>query len=211
MTEENAMIFRQIFEEQDERERLLRFRFPSVSFWYNWLIALLIVALFGSFIWWAVDIQTRHKAEALAAETLAAREAEQAETLAAAEAKAAELKAEAERVQISEAQTVARAFFGIRNFITKYGYDSSDLETYARCIFNRADARGKSVEEIAGEKGQFMAYSANNTLVKEYYDMALKFVAAWHAEDAKPCDVNKFQNAVFTEYGIRCVSLVKLG
>ena len=209
MSAENTMILQEIFKAQEEREELLRFRNPSASFWYNWFVALVVVALFGSFFWWGMDIQTRHKAEAMTAELLAEMDAENEYMLQAAEAEAAERQAQNERQQISEAQAVARAFFGIRNFVTKYGYDNSDMETYARCMFNRADARGKSLEEIVAEKDQFIAYSDNNTLVKEYYDLALQFVAEWHAEDAHPCDVQKFQNAVLTEYGIYLVDDIR--
>ena len=205
MSAENTMILQEIFKAQEEREELLRFRNPSASFWYNWFVALVVVALFGSFVWWGMDIQTRHKAEAMTAELLAQMDAENEYMIAAAEAEAAERQAQNERQQISEAQAVARAIFGIRNFIEKYNYTNSDLETYARCIFDRVDARGKSVEEIVAEKGQFVAYSENNTLVKEYYDLALQFVQAWHNEDAAPCDYYKFQTAVLTEYGIYLV------
>ena len=205
MTAENTRIWREIFQEQAEQEDFLRFRNLSFSFWYNWIILVAVVALFASFVKWGIDIHTNTAAEAARAELLAQMDAEHAEMMEAAEAHEAERKAEAERVQISEAQAVARAFFGIRNFVDKYGYSNSDLETYARCIFNRADARGKPVEEIVAEKGQFLAYSEHNTLLKEYYDLALQFVEAWHNEDAQPCDAQKFQNAVFTEYGIYLV------
>lgn len=208
MTAENTRIWREIFREQEEREELLRFRNPSFSFWYNWLIVAVVVALFASFVKWGIDIHTNTAAEAAKAELLAQMDQEHAEMIAAAEAQEAERKAAAESLQISEAQAVARAFFGIRNFVDKYGYSNSDLETYARCIFNRADARGKPVEEIVAEKGQFLAYSEHNTLLKEYYDLALQFVEAWHNEDAHPCDVQKFQNAVFTEYGIYLVDSI---
>lgn len=208
MTAENTRIWREIFTEQAEQEDFLRFRNPSFSFWYNRLIVVAVVALFASFIWWGIDIHTRKAADQAKAELLAQMDAEHAEMMAAAEAQEAERKAAAESLQIKEAQAVARAFFGIRNFVQKYGYSNSDLETYARCIFNRADARGKPVEEIVEEKGQFLAYSENNTLLKEYYDLALQFVEAWHNEDAHPCDVQKFQNAVFTEYGIYLVDSI---
>ena len=205
MIAENTMILAQIFKEQEEREELLRFRNPSASFWYNWAIVGLVVLLFAGFVKWGIDIHTSNAAEYAKAELLAQMDAENEYMLAAAEAEAVERQAQNERQQISEAQAVARAIFGIRNFIEKYNYTNSDLETYARCMFNRADARGKSVEEIVAEKGQFVAYSDKNTLVKEYYDLALQFVQAWHNEDAAPCDYYKFQTAVLTEYGIYLV------
>ena len=205
MSAENTMILQEIFKEQEEREELLRFRNPSFSFWYNWLIVGLVVLLFAGFVKWGIDIHTRNAAENAKAELLAQMDEENAYMMATAEAEAAERRAQNERQQISEAQAVARAFFGIRNFVEKYNYTNSDLETYARCIFDRVDARGESVEEIVAEKGQFVAYSENNTLVKEYYDLALQFVQAWHNEDAAPCDYYKFQTAVLTEYGIYLV------
>lgn len=200
----NLEIFKSIFEEQREREEELMFRNPSFPFWYNWLIAGLIVALFVSFIIWGIDIHTNNVAERARAEVIAAMDEEHAQMIAAAQAQEAELLASQERVQIQEAKVIARAFFGIRNFCEKYGYTNSDLETYARCIFNRCDARGKGVEEIVSEKGQFLAYSDQNTLVQEYYDLALKFVQDWHSETAKPCDL-KYQNAVLKDTGIYLV------
>ena len=205
MIAENTMILREIFKEQEEREEALRFRNPSASFWYNRLIVGLVVLLFAGFVKWGIDIHTRTATEQAKAELLAAMDEENAYMMAAAEAEASERRAQDERQQISEAQAVARVFFGIRNFIEKYNYTNSDLETYARCIFDRVDARGKSVEEIVAEKDQFVAYSDKNTLVKEYYDLALQFVQAWHNEDAAPCDYYKFQTAVLTEYGIYLV------
>ena len=205
MSAENTMILQEIFKAQEEREELLRFRNPSASFWYNWFVALVVVALFAGFGWWGAQIRRTARDEAVRAELLAQMDEENAYMMAAAETEAAERRAQDERQQISEAQAVARAIFGIRNFIEKYNYTNSDLETYARCIFDRVDARGESVEEIVAEKGQFVAYSENNTLVKEYYDLALQFVQAWHNEDAAPCDYYKFQTAVLTEYGIYLV------
>ena len=202
MTAENTRLWQEVFAEQEEREELLRFRNPSFSFWYNWIILVTVVALFASFIKWGIDIHTNTAAEAAKAELLAQMDAEHAEMLAAAEAQEAERKAEAERVQISEAQAVARAFFGIRNFVEKYKYDNSELTTYARCMFNRAEARGKSVEEILAEPGQFLAYTDKNNLVKEYYDLALQLVADWHDGNLKECDAQKFQTAIFTPQGI---------
>ena len=202
MTAENTRIWKEIFREQEEQEDFLRFRNPSFSYWYNWLVAACVVALFASFVWWAIDIHTRNAADQARAELLAQMDAEHAEMIAAAEAQEAERKAAAESLQIKEAQAVARAFFGIRNFVEKYKYDNSELATYARCMFNRSETRGKSVEEILAEPGQFIAYTDKNNLVKEYYDLALQLVADWHDGNLKECDAQKFQTAIFTPQGI---------
>ena len=192
----------EVLREQAERERQMLFHHKWVGLVWNYVIGLTLIVLFWSFVWWSVQIKTDRKVADGVAEAQAAWQAQQTAAAEQAKAEAEEQAAAAEQVQIKEAQAVARAFYGVRNFVDKYGYSNSDLETYARCIFNRADVRGKSVEEVLAEPGQFMAYTDKNTLVKEYYDLALQFVAAWHSEDVPPCDAQKFQAAVFKPEGI---------
>lgn len=190
------------FDRQAELEAVLNFRYPWFNMMYNWIIATLMVALCVSFVWWGLDIRTRRMADEMTATAMASYQAEQQ---AAEDARALELemaRQSEEHIMTVEAQAVARAFYGIRNFVEKYGYDNSELKTYARCMFNRADARGKSIEELLAEPNQFIAYTDKNTIVKEYYDLAIQYVEEWHNEDAKPCDVHKFQLAIFTPQGI---------
>lgn len=190
-----------VFSDQREYEEELRFRNPSFSFWYNWLIVACIIALFVSFAIWGFDIHTRNAYEAGQQEVYAAMDAEH-EAMMAAAAEAERIAAEEdESLQIREAQAIARALFGIRNFTAKYGYTNEDLETYARCITNRSEATGKTVEEVLSQPQQFIAYSDKNDLVGEYYDLALRFVAEWHAGSLKPCDT-RFQYAVLKDTGI---------
>ena len=120
-----------------------------------------------------------------------------------AEAEAAEraLLESEEHIMTEEAKVVAKAFYGIRRFVEKYGYTQSDLETYARCMFNRADATGQTLEAVVSKKDQFLGYSENNQLVKEYYDFAIKFVNEWHNEEVKPCDIS-YQFAELEDDGI---------
>lgn len=189
------------FERQAQLERDMCFRHPWFNFMYNWLIAILIVALFVSFGKWGWDIHTRNAHEAGMQEVYAAMDAEhEAMLAAAADAEKQAQQAEAE-LQIREAKAIARAFFGIRNFTAKYGYTSADLETYARCITNRSEATGRSVEEVLAEKGQFLAYSEHNDLETENYNLALRFAADWHDGKLPACDT-KFRYAVLNEYGI---------
>lgn len=189
------------FDRQAELEEVLNFRHPWFNMMYNWIIAALLVALCVSFVWWGLDIRTRRMADEMTATAMASYQAEQQ---AAEDARALELemaRQSEEHVMTVEAQAVARAFYGIRNFVEKYGYTSEDLETYARCIFNRADASGASVEDVVSKKDQFLGYSDGNQLVKEYYDLAIRFVDEWHHEDVKPCDTS-YQWAELTPDGI---------
>jgi len=190
-----------IFEDHARQEEWLRERNPSASFWYNWLIAGLVVLLFIGFIKWGIDIHTNNAAEQAKADLIAAMDAEHEQMMAEAEAAERALLESEEHIMTEEAKVVAKAFYGIRRFVEKYGYTQSDLETYARCMFNRADATGQTLEAVVSKKDQFLGYSENNQLVKEYYDFAIKFVNEWHNEEVKPCDIS-YQFAELEDDGI---------
>lgn len=190
-----------VFADQREYEEELRFRNPSFSFWYNWLIVACIIALFVSFAIWGFDIHTRNAYEAGQQEVYAAMDAEREAVMAATQEQELKAQEEAAALQIREAQAIARALFGIRNFTEKYHYTNADLLTYARCITNRVEATGRSVEEVCAEPNQFIAYSDKNNLEQELYDLALSFIADWHDGTLAPCDT-KFRYAVLKGEGI---------
>ncbi len=187
------------FKKQAELETTLCFRHPYFNLMYNWLIGILIIVLFGSFVWWGLDIRSRHMADEMLATTLAAMDAEHAEMIAAAEAEEAALKASQEYIQDQEAQAVAKAFYGIRLFVEKYHYSESDLSTYARCMFNRAE--NADLTEVVRLKDQFVGFADNNPVLADDYNLALKLVKEWHEETIKPCDTS-YQWAELTPNGI---------
>lgn len=189
------------FEKQRQIEADMCFRHPWFNVFYNYLVAVCVLALIGSFIWWGIDIHTRRTAEAMTAAVLAEMDAEHEQMMKEAEAAQQAFLASQEHIRTEEAKVIAKAFFGIRNFIDKYHYTSADLETYARCIFNRADATGETIEAVVSKKDQFLGYAEGNQLVKDYYDLAIRFVQEWHEEEVKPCD-NSYQWAELTEQGI---------
>lgn len=191
----------EILERQRQLEADMNFRHPWFNVFYNYLVAVCVVALFISFFWWGIDIHTRKQAEAMTAQLLAQMDMEHEQMMKAAEAEQAALLASEEHIMTEEAKVIAKAFYGIRNFVDKYGYTTTDLETYARCIFNRADATGQSIEEVVSKKDQFLGYAEGNQLVKEYYDQAIRFVNDWHNEEVKPCD-SSYQWAELNEDGI---------
>jgi hypothetical protein len=189
---QSIAIIKEIFREQREHEEELMFRNPSVPFWYNWLIAGLIVALFVSFAIWGIDIHTRHRAEEMTATALASWQNEQV-------IQDEQAKSSQEYVIDLEATAVAKAFYGIDRFVELYKYDESDLETYARCMFNRAE-NGSLIDEIA-KPNQFVGYSEQNQLIADYKQLALRLVREWHEETVRPCNTN-FLFAELTPDGI---------
>lgn len=191
----------EILQEQNQKEDLLRWKYPWTSLFYNWLIAACLVAIGIGFISWGLDIRTRRIADEMTATAMASYQAEQQAAEEARTLELAAIQASEEHIMTEEAKVIAKAIFGIRRFIEKYGYDHSDIETYARCIFNRCDATGKSVEEVVSQKDQFLGYADSNQLVKEYYDLAITLVDGWHHEEVKPCD-SSYQFALLEDDGI---------
>lgn len=181
---------REITAERAEREKLLCWRYPWFNVVYNYVIAILILALSVSFYGWGLDVWTRHRADAQAAEQIAAYQAEQQAVEAARLKEIADQEASAEAVIDKEAREVAKAFYGIRNFIDKYNYTDKDLETYARCMFNRVDSGNgiNSLAVIIATPEQFLGYGDSNPVLDNYYQIAKDNVTAWHNEDVKPVD-----------------------
>ena len=194
---------REITAAQTARERLLTWRYPWFNVVYNYLIALVVFALACSLYGWGLDVWAQRRADAQTKATVEAMEmARQEEEAAKAAELAAAQKSEAAIMQ-REAEAVAKAFYGIRNFIVKYHYTEKDLKTYARCMFNRADATNGlyDLETVIGRKDQFLGYDSKNPVLNEYYTVAQAAVEEWHRETVKPCDVS-YQYAELTEKGI---------
>lgn len=201
MQNEITTIWQQIFTEREERERELTFRNPWVPIFYNWVIGVLLIALTIAAIIWAADIYTSRIADNKAAAAIASYQAEQeAQELARAQELAA-IQASEESIRAREATAAAKALYGVRNFIEKYGYSDRDLLTYLRCMFNRAEATGEDLETVISREGQFLGYSENNPVIDDYYKLALTAVEEWHGETTKPCD-SSYQFAELTPAGI---------
>lgn len=192
---------REVLAEQAQTERTLRWKHKGFDLWYNWAIAILVILMWVAIAKWGMDIRAERKGAEMVATAQAAWEAEQTAAAEQAEAEALAVRQSQEFVMKQEAEAMAKAFFGIRNFVEKYHYSEKDFETYARCMFNRADAGSGRLTEVIAQEGQFLAYSDNNTVLSEYYDMAYRFVQAWHEETSKPCDTS-YQFAELTPSGI---------
>lgn len=189
------------FAEQERQESMMRFRNPGFDVVYNWMIALLIVALFGSFVWWGLDIRTRRMADEMTATALASWQAEQQAAEDARQQELAAARASEEYVMKQEATAAAKALVAIQNFVDKYHYSTSDLRTYLRCMANRADATGNTLAAVVAQPQQFLGYSDNNPVLDEYYSLAYEFVNEWRHEETKPCS-SDYQWAELTPDGI---------
>lgn len=179
---DSIAILHDIFREQKEQEEVLMFRNPSFSFWYNWIIAVTVLALFVSFAIWGIDIHTKNTAEKMTATALASWQSEQV-------VQDESAVSSQEYVINAEAEAMAKAFYGIDRFVEKYHYDESDLITYARCIFNRTDRTdSKDLIRVISEPNQFTGYSDGNQVIADYKQLAQRLITEWHEETVKPCD-----------------------
>lgn len=179
---DSIAILQEIFREQREQEEVLMFRNPSFSFWYNWIIAVTVLALFVSFAIWGIDIHTKNTAEKMTATALASWQSEQV-------VQDESAVTSQEYVINAESEALAKAFYGIDRFIEKYHYTEDDLVTYARCIFNRADRTdSKDLIRVISEPNQFTGYSDGNQVIADYKQLAQRLITEWHEETVKPCD-----------------------
>lgn len=203
--ESTLTILKELTDGYLEQERQLEHKYPWAEIIYNWTLFVAAVGLVISLFCWGVDILITRRAEAQTAAFTAAYEAEQK---AAAEAKAMELAAQQkseEAIMEREATEIAKAFYGIRNFVDKYHYTADDLKTYARCVFNRVDAGVNSLEAVIGQKDQFLGYAETNPVLQEFYDVAIEAVEEWHSETVKPCD-SSYRFAELKDRGIFLVN-----
>ena len=189
-----------VFEDRADQERQLRWKHPGFDFCYNWIVAAAMLAVVIGLIIWGVQVGLARRDERnmeTGRQEIIARQLE-AEQSAAAEAERQAQALEALKERLTE--IVARAIWGIRNFIEKYHYSEQDIETYVWSAFNRADARGQDLSEVFGEEGQYIAYSEKNTITPEYREMARRFVDKWLDEE-RPCDPS-YQYAELLPQGI---------
>ena len=176
---DSIAILHDIFREQREQEEVLMFRNPSFSFWYNWIIAVTVLALFVSFAIWGIDIKTQRTAEKMTATALASWQSEQV-------VQDESAVTSQEYVINAEATAMAKAFYGIDRFVEKYHYDESDLITYARCMFNRAE--NADLVSVIARPEQFTGYSDGNQVIAQYKQLAERLIREWHEETVRPCD-----------------------
>ena len=196
----NVEILQGIFEKRAEEERGLSARHPWVPIFFNWLVAAVLVMLAISFALWGIEIKIQTTAEALTAEAMETREQEQKAAEDSEKERQEALAASEEAIIEAESRDCARALYGIRRFIEKYGYSESDLLTYLRSAFNRADAKVLNLHDVLSD-GQYLEYKESNDVLTEYLQVSEKAVREWHTEKAKPCDVS-YQFAELTEKGI---------
>lgn len=192
--------WKEVFADRADQERQLRWKHPGFDFCYNWIVATAMLAVIIGLIVWGIQVGLARRDERnmeTGRQEIIARQLE-AEQSAAAEAERQAQALEAKRAEYID--IVARAIYGIRNFIEKYHYTEADIETYIWSAFNRAEARGMDLAEVFAEEGQYIAYSAHNTILPEFREMAERIVDKLMSGE-RPCDPG-YQYAELLPQGI---------
>ena len=208
----NLALLQEVDAEYSHQIECLRFRHKKAHDVYRFIVIIVVSALLGSLNSWGLDVWAQHRADQ---QTEDARKVWNKE-LADKEAAARQAQEEEERARATsldaEAEALAKAFYGIHLFIDNYHYTDSDLETYARCIFNRYDAGNglNSIHTIVSRPDQFTGYDDNSSPYTEQKELALKLLKAWHAETTKPCKLD-YQFAELTPDGIFLVTKPNAG
>ena len=183
-------LLKDVFADRARDEEYMNFRNPWFNMMYNYLIAVLVILLTVSLIWWSGNVNKLHREEQAQAADERARQEELLRTAEEEAAAEAQRQKEIEEMIDRWAEAAAKMLYGIRNFIEKYNYSDKDLETYLRCAWNRYISNGKltDLEVIIFKEDQFLACYKTNPPLTEYKEFAKKLFTKWYSEEGLPCD-----------------------
>lgn len=180
---ESLDIISEINEERRRRESDMNFRHPWFDLVYRYVFVFLVILLGISCLWWSGLIYRRnHEEQERITQAQAAAVAQE-------EADAREQKELADMFE-RWSDAGAKMLYGIRNFIEKYNYSESDIETYLRCAWNRyiSGDRLTDLDVIIFREDQFLACYRTSPVLPEYKELAMECFTEWYAETEQPCD-----------------------
>lgn len=183
-------LLKEVFADRAREEEYMNFRNPWFNMAYNYLIAVLVILLAVSLIWWGGNVKKQYKVEQARA---ADERVRQEELMRSAEEKAeeeAQKQKEIEDMIERWAEAGAKMLYGIRNFIELYNYSDKDLETYLRCPWDRYLSNGKltDLEVIIFKEGQFLACYRTSPVLTEYKALCIELFTKWYNEGVLQCD-----------------------
>lgn len=201
----NMEILKDVFDEREAEIHSLYQKYPWADILRNWIMALLIVALFASFVIWGLNIRT----ERIAADMTAAEVAKvNAEHEAREQARLQELAAmeqSQEAIMKKNAKIKAQVFYGSRNFEEKYGYTKADFLTLGTCMDNRCEFYGLDLETVAKRESWWVGYYDSNPVIDKYYQWALESEKERVEQDSKAIGTDY----IYTNYTERGLYLSK--
>lgn len=170
-------LWKDVLERDSRKRRELHAKYPWVPITFNWIMVVLVILLFVSFIIWGVNIHTERTAIAYAETVAEQKDAEHQAFLAQMEADKKAAEESLERLMQKNATAKAKLGYGSRNFKDKFNYGDDDFMTLFQCVDNRLKNSmyaGMTIEEIVFQDGQFVASFDTNPSQDYYYNLAMK-------------------------------------
>lgn len=191
---EDVALFNNVIYERSEKTRKLENKHPVFTFVYNCIVLILLGILVSTLIVYGVRDYIEKRANVLSAQAVEEYKAEQYAIQVARkveEQKAIALANSSLEASIKkESEAMAKLFYGIRNFESKYNYSQNDLRTLARCVFNRVENPKfpNNITDVINQEFQWIGYYDTNPVLTEYYKVAEKEIRIWYSETSKPIE-----------------------
>lgn len=197
-------LWNDVLERDSRKRRELHAKYPWAPIMFNWIMVVLVILLFVSFVIWGVNIHTERTAIAYAEVVAAEKDAEHQAFLAQQEADRKAAEESLENLMKTNAQVKAKLGYGSRNFIDKYHYGDSDIMTLYQCLDNRMKNSmytGMTIDEIAFQDGQFIASYSTNPVQDYYFNLAMKSERLKNDRVSDPVGTD-YVYTIYTEHGL---------
>ena len=197
-------LWNDVLERDSRKRRELHAKYPWVPIMFNWIMVVLVILLFVSFVIWGVSIHTERTAIAYAEVVAAEKDAEHQAFLDQQEADRKAAAESLENLMKTNAQVKAKLGYGSRNFIDKYHYGDSDIMTLYQCLDNRMKNSmymGMTIDEIAFQEGQFIASYDTNPVQDYYFNLAMKSERLKNDRVSDPVGTD-YVYTIYTEHGL---------
>lgn len=201
----NMEILKDVFDEREAEIHALYQKYPWADILRNWIITLLIIALFASFVIWGLNIRTERIAADMTAVEVARVNAEHEAKEQARIQELAAMEQTQEAIMKKNAKIKAQVFYGSRNFEEKYGYTKADFLTLGTCMDNRCEFYGLDLETVAKKESWWVGYYESNPVIDKYYQWALESEKERVEQDTKTIGTDY----IYTNYTERGLYLSK--
>lgn len=201
----NMEILKDVYEQREAEIHTLYQKYPWADILRNWITAILIVALFASFVVWGLNIRTERIAADMTAVEVAKVNAEHEAREQARLQELAAMEQSIETIMKKNARIKAQVFYGSRNFEEKYGYTKADFLTLGTCMDNRCEFYGLDLETVANKEEWWVGYYESNPVIDKYYQWALESEKERVEQDAKAIGTDY----IYTNYTERGLYLSK--
>lgn len=204
----DKVVWKDVLESKQGEIRELQQKYTWFPIMYNWLVVMVVAALFVSFGIWSINIRTERTAVAYAKVVAEQKDAEHQAYIAQLEADRRAAEESIENQQKKNSTVKSKLGYGSHNFKDNKNYSESDFMTLYQCLDNRlknAMYAGMTIEEIAFQEGQFIASYDTNPVQDWYYNLAMKSEKLKYEREAegRPEPIGSdYVYTIYTDHGL---------